>query len=553
MSQLAGLVAVLALVVPQADASPCGSPRAAAATIFSNLREDQADVRRALRCAESNELSPAQRERALRTLKAALDAVGGRVRLDELSADAAYIDPRSFEPMVTVARELPRFKLQRMDDGQWMIPGDVLEQADEIYDRSVTIDLAALKRKFPSWAQRRLFGVAPWQGLFLALLLVVGVLARQLVVAVLLWRTPALVDMLKLQARREELRSALLPVGTLALLGVVALGAPSLGLGGRASFVLLLVVRVAAVLAALTFAWRAVDVGAEEMRRRAEGTATKMDDHIVPLVRRMLKIAVVALAGVLVLQAFDVNVGSLVAGLGIGGLAVALAAKDTIGNFFGSVAILLDRPFQIGDWVVTPDVQGTIEQVGFRSTQIRTIRDTVVSVPNAKLADSVIDNSGARRFRYVGLRVGLQYDTTPEQIEAFCDGVRAIIAAHPHTRKDEVQIHFHDFQDSALAISIQFYLVAPAYGAELRIRHEVLLDVVRLAKDLGVRFAFPTRTLHVDAEPSASPSVDELLDVIKGYGPGGVHARPSGPRILPGPPTEPAPAPQQMSAPPRSP
>jgi MscS family membrane protein len=257
-----------------------------------------------------------------------------------------------------------------------------------------------------------------------------------------------------------------------------------------------------------------------------------------------------------VLQAFDVNVASLVAGLGIGGLAVALAAKDTIGNFFGSIAIFLDRPFQVGDWIVAGDLQGTVENVGFRSTQLRTVKDTVVSVPNAKLADEKIETFGARRYRLCRFDVGLKYSSSSDQIEAFCDGVRAIIAAHTKTRKDEVEVHFTGLGDSALTFMIHFYTTATAWSEELRVRHEVLMDIHRLVKDIGAEFAFPTRTLHLtqhEAEENVAPDVNALLQTIRGYGPGGERSRAPGPRILPAPPTEPAPAPEQQNAPPRAP
>lgn len=549
-----GLVVALALSVSAADPAPCASPRAAAATIFANLRDDHLDLRRAARCAEPTPtLSHAERDRALLTLKGALDAVGARVRIDELSDNESFLDPKTFEPVAVVARELPRVRLERMDDGQWMIPASALVQADQIYDDSVAIDLQKLKKSFPAWATRKVFGLSAWQLGFLVLLVALSLVMRWVVTRLLSWRLARIIEVLKIRATRDDVARVVWPLGSLVAIGVVALGAPSLALGSRASVALMVAVRILAALSGLSFAYRIVDVVAEQMTLKAATTSTKMDDHIVPLVRRVLKIVVVCIAVVLVLQAFDVNVGSLVAGLGIGGLAVALAAKDTIGNFFGSVAIFLDRPFQIGDWVQTPDVQGTIEQVGFRSTQIRTLRDTLTSVPNAKLADAVVENFGARRYRLVRTVVGLQYDTAAERIEAFCDGVRAIVAAHPHTRKDEVQVHFHDFSDSALHVMMQFYVVVPDYSTELRIRHEVLLDIVRLARDLGVSFAFPTRTLQLAKDTDAAPATNELLEIIKAYGPGGTKAVPSGPRILPAPPTEPRPAPQEPNAPPRNP
>lgn len=552
------LALVVTLAIAGADLGPCVNPRAAAATILANLRDDRMDPARAARCAEATPtMSRAKREEAMTTLKSALDAVGARVRIEDIPETAAHIDPRTFEPIVVLARELPRVRLERMDDGQWMLPASVLLNADAIYDDAVALDLHRVQRTFPAWAQQRLLGVAVWQMLALLALFALGFAIRWLVAHGITWRSDVILGAFKLTTPKEDVLRATRPLGTIALCIVVILGVPSLALSGGVSTFLILTMRVVAAFMALRFSWVVVDVAADQMVRRAQITPGRMDDHIVPLIRRMLKIAVIALAGALVLQTFGVNVGSLVAGLGIGGLAVALAAKDTIGNFFGSVAIFLDRPFQLGDWVTAGDVEGTVEHVGFRSTQIRTVRDTVVTVPNAKLADTNLDNWGARRARQVRLFIAVEHGATPEQIEAFCDGTRAIIAAHPHTKKEDVEMHLHDITQGALTFLMQVYIVRPTWGAELRVRHELLVDIVRLANDIGLRIAYPTRTLRVDdaaARASSQPAdVETLRELIKSYGPGGAKAQAPGPRILPAPPSEPVPAPQSAGAPPRTP
>jgi MscS family membrane protein len=554
------LVVALSLQIAGADLGPCVNPRAAAATILSNLRDDRMDPSRAARCAEATPtLSRVQREQAMTTLKSALDAVGARVRIEDIPETAAHIDARTFEPIVVLARELPRVRLERMDDGQWMLPSTVLVNADAIYDDAVALDLHRAQRSFPAWAQQRVLGVAVWQMLALLALFALGVAVRWIVAHGLTWKSDAILGAFKLTTPKEDVLRATRPLGTIVLCLVVILGVPSLALSGGASTFVIIAMRVVAAFMALRFSWVVVDVAADQMVRRAQITPGRMDDHIVPLIRRMLKIAVIAMAGALVLQTFGVNVGSLVAGLGIGGLAVALAAKDTIGNFFGSVAIFLDRPFQLGDWITAGDVEGTVEHVGFRSTQIRTVRDTVVTVPNAKLADTNLDNYGARRARQLRMHISVEHGATPEQIEAFCDGIRAIIAAHPHTKKEEIEAHLHDVTQGALTFIMQLYIVRPTWGGELRTRHELLVDIVRLANDIGLRIAYPTRTLRMtDANADRSdasnvPDVDALRELIKSYGPGGAKAQAPGPRILPAPPSEPVPAPQSESSPPRTP
>ena len=147
----------------------------------------------------------------------------------------------------------------------------------------------------------------------------------------------------------------------------------------------------------------------------------------------------------------------LVSGLGIGGLAVALAAKDTLANFFGSITIFVDRPFRMGDWIRTSAAEGTVEEVGFRSTRIRTFYNSVVSVPNSSLANSEIDNLGMREYRRLKTILNLTYDTSPEQMEAFVEGIKAIVKANSNFRQDYYEIHFHAFGAHSLDVLVYVF------------------------------------------------------------------------------------------------
>jgi MscS family membrane protein len=205
----------------------------------------------------------------------------------------------------------------------------------------------------------------------------------------------------------------------------------------------------------------------------------------------------------------NIDVTSLLAGLGLGGLAFALAAKDLLGNFFGSVTVLLDRPFSIGDWVVIGDIEGTVEQVGFRSTRVRTFYNSLVTMPNSILTTTKIDNMGARRFRRMKQILSVTYDTSPEKIEAFCEGIRKIIQLHPYMRKDYYQVYFNEYGAASLNVLVYVFWATPDWSMELRERHRFLLDILRLAKQLDVEFAFPTQTLYLKqgdtAQTAAGP------------------------------------------------
>jgi MscS family membrane protein len=242
---------------------------------------------------------------------------------------------------------------------------------------------------------------------------------------------------------------------------------------------------------------------------RAARTSSRMDDVLVPLVRKTLKVLMVAVGTVFIVRALGYEIRPLLAGLGLGGLAFALAAKDTLANFFGSVTVVLDRPFQVGDWVKVGDVEGTVESVGLRSSRIRTFYNSQVSVPNADLITTTVDNLGRRRYRRISCKLSVTYSTTPEQLEAFCEGIRELIRLHPYTRKDYYLVWVNEFAASAINILLYCFHETPDWVTEMRERHRLFLDIMRLANRLGVEFAFPTQTIHLakaDQEEHPAPS-----------------------------------------------
>ena len=250
-----------------------------------------------------------------------------------------------------------------------------------------------------------------------------------------------------------------------------------------------------------------VDAAADYWEHIAEETASKLDDQLVPLARTAGKIFVGAIGAIFVLQNLNVNITSLIAGLGLGGLAIALAAQDTLKNVLGGATILADRPFQVGDWVIVGDIEGTVEQVGFRSTRIRTFADSLITVPNARMSDTAVNNMGQRSWRRYSTTVGIAYHTDPDRIQAFVEGIRAIVRANVNMRHDYYIVELHSFGDFALNIMVYTFIGASSWNEELRTRHVFNLDIIRLAQTLEVEFAFPTQTLHVASSVEGAQEV----------------------------------------------
>ena len=323
--------------------------------------------------------------------------------------------------------------------------------------------------------------------------------------------------------RRRLNRGILLVTAGITLL----VGFPMLDFDPEIENVVNQIASLVAAVGVLQVAYRAIDIFMDVLARRATKTESKLDDSLVPLLRTAVRLFVTFVGLLFVLQNLDINVSSLIAGLGLGGLAIALAAQDTVRNLLGGVTIFADKPFEVGDWVVVDGVEGTVEAVGFRSTRVRTFYNSLISVPNGNLMDSGIDNMGQRRWRRYKTTLGVAYHTKPDQLQAFVEGIRAIIQANPGMRQDYYIVEFHGFGATSLDILVYCFIDAEDWNEELRTRHVLNLDIMRLAESLQVEFAFPTQTLHIARMPGQAQELPEIPDrtnlrnVVNSFGPGG--------------------------------
>ena len=379
----------------------------------------------------------------------------------------------------------------------------------------------------PDWFDDEFLGIRVEQYLGLVLLVVIAAGLRLLFVgllALVIRRRARGADRTfwTIERRRLNLALLLLTVGVTFLVGF-----PLLDFTTDVNDVVTRVAGLVAAFAVILLAYRAIDILVDVMTRRARQTESKLDDSLVPLMRTSLRLFVGVVGLLFVLSNVDVNVSSLIAGLGLGGLAFALAAQDTVKNLFGGVTIFADKPFEVGDWVVVDDIEGTVEQVGFRSTRVRTFYNSQVTVPNGRLIDAGIDNMGRRRWRRYKTTLGVGYHTSPDQMQAFVEGIRAIIRSKPDMRQDYYIVEFHGFGATSLDVLVYCFIDAPDWNAELRTRHVFNLDMMRLAERLGVDFAFPTQTIHVAEMPGQPPagrdvpSRDELRELVDSFGPAG--------------------------------
>jgi len=246
------------------------------------------------------------------------------------------------------------------------------------------------------------------------------------------------------------------------------------------------------------FLFRIVDAGVERLAQLAARTESQLDNQLVPLIKKALKATIAVVFILWLVQLLGYSVSSLIAGLGIGGLAVALALQDTLSNFFGSIFIFLDRPFTVGDWVKIGDVEGIVEQIGFRSTRIRTWPKSLVSIPNKTVASATVENWSKMPIRRVMQTVGVTYETAPDAMERAVQAIRDILVNDDGVDQELIVVRFTEFGASSLNIFVMYFTKSVAFADHAATKERVNLAIMRALADLGLSIAFPTQTVYLE-------------------------------------------------------
>ena len=251
----------------------------------------------------------------------------------------------------------------------------------------------------------------------------------------------------------------------------------------------------------ITIFWtisRSIDFIGFKLKNKALKTESKVDDQLIPFAIDIAKVLTIVLGIVMILgNVFDVNVTALVTGLGIGGVAFALASKESLENLLGSFTIFFDKPFTVGDTVTLGGVTGTVEKVGFRSTRIRTFDKSIVTVPNKNIISTELDNLGARPVRRVKFNIGLTYDTSVENIKNIVDDIQKLIDEHPMTNQDG-KVRFLEFGPSSLDIMVLYYVHSPDWEVLIDAKQKINFDIIDIVNKYKCEFAFPSTSVYIE-------------------------------------------------------
>ena len=328
------------------------------------------------------------------------------------------------------------------------------------------------------------------------------------------------------QSSRAHVFSDLIGPGKLALLGIgLVVGLANITMSDPLRIftgkTLLLIYSIAA----FWYAFNLVSVVEVFLKRLTAKTESPLDDQLVPLIRKTLRVFLVVMAVLFLADSvFGQDIGAWLAGLGIVGLAVSLAAQDSLKNLFGSLTILLDQPFQIGERIVFAGYDGIIEEIGFRSTKLRTLTGHVVTIPNSNIVNDPVENIGRRPYIRRTMNVTITYDTPRDQIERAVGIIRGILNGedirepiHPVIDGNELppQVFFNDFNAESLNIFVIYWFAPPAYWDYMAHAQRINFRLFEEFDKAGIEFAFPTQTLYLAGDPKRQLAVKMLSDGLE--------------------------------------
>ena len=224
----------------------------------------------------------------------------------------------------------------------------------------------------------------------------------------------------------------------------------------------------------------------------------KEQSSLKKLIIKIIKVFIIIVGCITILQEWGFNVSGFLASLGLLGMAFALAAKDTVANLFGSFVIFTDKPFRVGDWIKTPDVEGIVEHIDIRSTQVRTFAQALVIVPNATLANSAILNWSEMGKRRIKMNIGLRYTTKASQLEKIVADIQEMLKNHKDIHQEDIYIYFTDFADSSLNIFCYFFTKTTDWGEFMKVQEDTNFKIMKIIEQNNANFAFPSRSLYIE-------------------------------------------------------
>lgn len=413
-----------------------------------------------------------------------------------------YFDTITGRAVYYPFREYQDIYLEKIGN-KWLYSEETVANIPAIYSQLYPLDLRQYVERLPVFfTSEFLFGMQVWQIICLLILLSLTLVTSKIIKIFLIWVFRISVRKAKINEFFEMFIKPIV-AGASAVISLIAAYnfLPIIELPLNVNVFFKYVYKIILLVLLVVISFRVINFVFEKLHVLARERKNKLQENLIPFFRSVFKFVVLIIGTIAALLSLGIDIIPLLAGLSIGGLAIALAAQETIKNIFGSLTIFADRPFDVGDWIIYEDHQGIVQKIGIRSTTIRTFNDSLITVPNGKLMDLTIDNMGKREFRKYETYLDLVYNTPIELMQAFVEGIRRIILEHPLTRKDQCLVFFAGFEASSLQIYVRTWFAVPDIESEYRARDEILFKILDLGRNIGIEFAYPTQTLHIEEFP----------------------------------------------------
>ena len=346
-------------------------------------------------------------------------------------------------------------------------------------------------------------GILAWQLVAAFLAILAGLIIKRIALKFLQTRIEKFVQQTEAEWDDQLFEAIIKPINTFVMIGAVHLAAFLL-IFNLERFPTELIGKSYTIFLGFTIIWliyRLVDVAAHYLDELMAKADEGLRGQFTPLIRRALRIVVVIIGTLTVLATIGVNITGLVALGGVLGLAFSMGSQDSVANLVGTINILTDRPYKVGDWItVGGSIDGDVEEIGFRSTKIRMFDKTLMTVPNGKLASETIKNWSRMPKRRIKMTLGLTYDTTPDQMREALKAIETILAEDEGVDQDYKLVQFTDFGPSSLDVFLYYFSTSTVWKEYLETRERVNLKIMDKLTEMGLEFAFPTQTLHLKGD-----------------------------------------------------
>ncbi len=504
------------ITAQEADLS---SPRATIYTHLENLKPDNYHPEISAKTIYGLDLESAK-DKAIK-LKYIYDAKGVFIDYNNIPSDPNYTDSIHF-PLPRHAYKpfpykLPQVYVEKYGK-KWYYSKETVAHIDELYHEIYKFGADFIVKYVPGPLHAKVFGLELWQWLGLLIAILITYLLHILFKKILYYifkKAKNLLIKIPVENLDEKLKQFAHPLSYIFGIYIMQLMLPYLLLGQKIGKFLIASLQFAEIVFWIFVFLKLIDVFITVYQNKVKKTENLLDDQFIPIIKNTLKTLVIVIGVFKMLVIMGADPRALIAGASIGGLAVGLAAQDTVKNLIGSLMIFIDKPFKIGDWILVDGVEGSVEEVGFRSSIIRAADTTVYKIPNSKMSESVVNNMSRRVYRRYNTQLGIRYDTPPVLIEEFVEGIKKVIELHPLTRNYSnytpynsapYNVEFIEYGASSLNILLNVYFMTKDYGEEMHARHILLLGILELANNLGVEFAFPSQTLFMELFPEKTPA-----------------------------------------------